>query len=105
MAPPRHKFGISLDPESLQNFERFYLSIAVFSGRKDPNADVIQIQISGLKNENWETVGRIGIYRDGQEYRELPPIKPPEPKQETIDISKDEIKEGLSDDSEDDQFL
>lgn len=100
MAPPKYSFRASIDPESFQDFERFFLNVAIFSGKKDPNADVIQIQISGLRNDNWETVSRIGVYRDEQGYRELPPLKPPAPKQEPIKLSKEEIIEGLSDDSE-----
>ncbi len=106
MPPPRDRFGASLDTESLQDFERFYLSLSIWPGTKDPNADVIQIQLSGLKNEKWETVQRFAIYRDEQGYRQLPPRPPTIQKQETIEsISKKEFKGNFSEESEDQSFL
>ena len=88
MAPPRDKFFTSLDPEAFQNVERIYLNMAIWPGTKDPNADVMQIRVTGLKNGNWEEIGRISIYKDQQGYRELPPRVPPEKQEDTEIPSK-----------------
>lgn len=66
------KFRLSLNPELFQNFERYYLSIAIWPGIKDPNADILKIQFTGLKNNNWEQIGEINLYKDKQGYKNLP---------------------------------
>jgi hypothetical protein len=104
MAPPRYKFGTTLDPESLKNFEMLYFSSAIFSGVKDPNADVIQIQISGAKNDTWETLERITLYREGKEYREIPQRQPVQKQESTEETSKEENMENLSEESEENPF-
>ena len=90
MAPPREKFGLSIDKESLQDFERYYLSVAVFSGKKDPNADVLQIRLSGVRNEKWEEIGRISLYREQQGYRQMPGLPRPstQTQQSTIEFNE-----------------
>lgn len=103
MAPPREKFFIPIDAESFQNVDRVYLNVGIWPGTKDPTADVIQVRISGLKNDSWEEIGRISIYRDGQGYRELPPRQPPEQRQEPI--SKKESTDTPTEESEDNLFL
>ena len=50
-----------------------YLTFSVWPGRKDPMAEVLTIQIRRLNNDNWETVGRLAIYRTSNgEYSQLP---------------------------------
>ena len=93
MAPPRDKFFIPLDIESLQNVERSYLNVAIWPGTKDPKADVIQIRLSALKNEEWIELGTISLYRDEQGYRKLPPRQQVEQKQETIDDLSKKVQE------------
>jgi len=85
MAPPKFNFWETLDPKVFQNYERTYLSVAVFSGKKDPTADVIRIKVTGLRNEQWETIGEIALYRDKIEYRKLPPQIQPVQKKESVD--------------------
>jgi hypothetical protein len=54
-----------------------FLSLAVWSGKSDPSAEVLTIQVRGLKDEIWETVGRLAVYRtsDGK-YSMLPERSP-----------------------------
>lgn len=56
-----------------------FLSLAVWSGKSDPSAEVLTIQIRSLKDQIWETVGRLAVYRtsDGQ-YSMLPERSPPQ---------------------------
>ena len=50
-----------------------YLSLTIWPGRKDPTAEVLTIQIRRLNNDNWETVGRLAIYRTSNgDYSQLP---------------------------------
>jgi hypothetical protein len=50
-----------------------YLSLTVWPGKKDPMAEVLTIQIRRLNNDNWETVGRLAIYRTSNgDYSQLP---------------------------------
>jgi hypothetical protein len=53
--------------------ENDYLNIAVWPGKSDPSAEVISIQLRRRDGENWETVGRLAVYRaaDGS-YSQLP---------------------------------
>ena len=110
MAPPKFKFWKSLDPKVFQDCERGYLNVAVFSGKKDPTADVIQIRVTGLKNEQWETIGSIHLYKDKIEYIELPDTPPPVQKQESKDTSdhpseeKQESKDTLDHPSEEENM-
>ena len=50
-----------------------YLTFSVWPGRKDPTAEVLTIQIRRLNNDNWETAGRLAIYRTSNgDYSQLP---------------------------------
>ena len=53
--------------------EQDYLGITVWPGKSDPTAEVITLQLRRNDGENWETVGRLAVYRspDGT-YSKLP---------------------------------
>ena len=53
--------------------ERDFLGITVWSGKTDPEAEVIVVQLRRRDGDNWETVGRLAVYRtsDGT-YSKLP---------------------------------
>ena len=53
--------------------ERDYLGITVWPGKTDPEAEVIVVQLRRRDGDNWETVGRLAVYRtsDGA-YSKLP---------------------------------
>ena len=53
--------------------EQDYLNLTVWPGKADPAAEVIVAQIRRNNGENWETVGRLALYRasDGS-YSQLP---------------------------------
>jgi len=50
-----------------------YLGITIWSGKSDPEAEVIVVQLRRREGDNWETVGRLAVYRasDGM-YSKLP---------------------------------
>lgn len=50
-----------------------FLTLAVWSGKSDPTAEVITVQIRRFSNGRWETIGRLAAYRtaDGR-YSQLP---------------------------------
>ncbi len=50
-----------------------FLSATIWSGKTDPTAEVITVQIRHPGEEGWETVGRLAVYRtaDGK-YSQLP---------------------------------
>lgn len=50
-----------------------FLSFAVWPGKSDTSAEVLTVQVRRLKEELWETVGRLAVYRtsDGR-YSMLP---------------------------------
>lgn len=50
-----------------------FLNLTVWSGKKDPQAEVITVQVRRLVGDQWETVGRLAAYRtsDGT-YSQLP---------------------------------
>ena len=56
--------------------EQDYLGVTVWPGKADPSAEVIAIQLRRRDGENWETVGRLAVYRspDGS-YSKLPEHK------------------------------
>jgi len=56
--------------------EQDYLGITVWRGKTDPTAEVIAVQIRRRKGDEWETVGRLAVYRtsDGT-YSKLPERK------------------------------
>ena len=53
--------------------EQDYLGVTVWPGKSDPAAEVITLQLRRKDGENWETVGRLAVYRssDGT-YSKLP---------------------------------
>jgi hypothetical protein len=53
--------------------EQDYLGVTVWLGKSDPTAEVITLQLRRKDGENWETVGRLAVYRssDGT-YSKLP---------------------------------
>jgi hypothetical protein len=56
--------------------EQDYLGITVWSGKTDPEAEVIVVQLRRRNGDNWNTVGRLDVYRmpDGT-YSKLPERK------------------------------
>jgi hypothetical protein len=50
-----------------------FLTLTVWFGKSDPNAEVITVQIRRNSGNQWETVGRLAAYRtsDGK-YSQLP---------------------------------
>ncbi len=56
--------------------ERDYLGVTVWPGKTDPKAEVIVVQLRRKDGDNWETVGRLAVYRtsDGA-YSKLPERK------------------------------
>jgi hypothetical protein len=71
---------IKLSPPS-QPKGRFYtrlndndfLGLTIWPGRTDPSAEVIVVQLRRREGDNWETIGRLAVYRtsDGN-YSQLP---------------------------------
>jgi hypothetical protein len=53
--------------------EQDYLGITVWPGKADPLAEVITLQLRRNEGDNWETIGRLAVYRapDGS-YSKLP---------------------------------
>jgi len=54
-----------------------YLTLTVWAGKTDPNAEVITVQIRHLEGDQWETTARMAAYRtsDGT-YSQLPERAP-----------------------------
>jgi hypothetical protein len=51
--------------------------MAVWLGKKDPNAEVLTVQIRHSTGSNWETVGRLAVYRTSEGgYSQLPERQP-----------------------------
>ncbi|PVX26624.1 MAG: hypothetical protein CW691_00835 [Candidatus Bathyarchaeum sp.] len=63
---PKARFHIRIN-------EQDYLNVTVWAGKADPAAEVIVTQIRRNTGENWETIGRLAVYRspDGS-YSKLP---------------------------------
>jgi len=63
---PKARFSVRL-----QNGD--FLTLAIWPGKSDPTAEVINIQIRHPGDEGWETTGRLAVYRtaDGL-YTQLP---------------------------------
>jgi len=53
--------------------ENDFLGMTVWQGKSDPAAEVIVVQVRRRTGDNWETVGRLAVYRtaDGV-YSKLP---------------------------------
>ena len=56
--------------------EKDYLGVTVWPGKSDPSAEVITLQLRRNEGDNWETIGRLAVYRspDGS-YSKLPDRK------------------------------
>ena len=56
-----------------------YLQIAVWAGKTDPAAEVVNVQVRHMSDGEWMTAGKLAVYRakDGS-YTQLPD-KPPTP--------------------------
>jgi len=56
-----------------------YLQIAVWAGKTDPSAEVLNVQVRHMSEGEWMTAGKLAVYRakDGS-YTQLPD-KPPTP--------------------------
>ena len=53
--------------------EQDFLGLTVWKGKTDPTAEVIVLQLRRRTGENWETVGKIAVYRNSQgAYSKLP---------------------------------
>lgn len=63
---PKGRFSTRLD-------EQNFLNLAVWPGKTDPSAEVIVVQLRRKIGDDWETVGRLAVYRssDGT-YSKLP---------------------------------
>ncbi len=66
---PKARFYTRLD-------ERDFVGLTVWAGKTDPSAEVIVVQLRRRDGENWETIGRLAVYRtsDGL-YSRLPERK------------------------------
>jgi hypothetical protein len=53
--------------------EQDYLGITFWPGKTDPAAEVIVVQLRRRDGDNWETVGRLAVYRASNgTYSKLP---------------------------------
>jgi hypothetical protein len=61
--------------------EAEFLNVSVFPTKKDPTAEVISVQINRMPRapeDNWETVGKIALYRSPEgNYSRLPDREKP----------------------------
>jgi hypothetical protein len=65
-----------------------YLQIAVWPGKSDPTAEVVNAQVRHLSGDVWETLGKLALYRskDGS-YTQLPD-RPAQSVQKSSDTGK-----------------
>jgi hypothetical protein len=53
--------------------EQDYLGLTIWQGKTDPNAEVLTVQLRRRDGDNWETVGRLAVYRSSNgTYTKLP---------------------------------
>ena len=53
--------------------EQDYLGLTIWPGKTDPTAEVIVVQLRRRDGDNWETVGRLAVYRTSNgTYSKLP---------------------------------
>ena len=69
-----------------------YLSLTVWPGKSDPAAEVLTVQVRHQSGQDWETAGRLAVYRtaDGT-YSQLPertPMSTGAAKPEPIDLTQ-----------------
>ena len=48
-----------------------FLNLAIWSGKSDPQAEVITVQIRRRSGETWETIGKLAAYRTADGRRGL----------------------------------
>lgn len=53
--------------------EQDFLGLTIWPGKTDPTAEVLVVQIRHREGDNWDTIGRLAVYRssDGM-YSKLP---------------------------------
>jgi len=62
---PKARFNTRLN-------EQDFLGLTIWTGKTDPTAEVIVVQVRRRVGENWETVGRLAAYRSPTgEYSQL----------------------------------
>ena len=53
--------------------EQDYLGLTIWQGKTDPNAEVLTVQLRRRDGDNWETIGRLAVYRSSNStYTKLP---------------------------------
>ena len=63
---PKARFSTRIDEQS-------FLNLAVWSGKTDPAAEIIVVQLRRRTGESWETLNRIAVYRTSEGiYSRLP---------------------------------
>ena len=68
--PPKASFRIRLN-------ETDNLQLAIWSGKKDPGAEVIVAKIQSRQGDDWKNIGKIAVYRSSDgEFSQLPERKP-----------------------------
>jgi hypothetical protein len=64
--PPKGRFYSKIN-------ENDFLGLTVWAGKTDPNAEVLVIQLRRRDEDNWETIGRLAVYRTSNgTYSKLP---------------------------------
>jgi hypothetical protein len=49
------------------------LGLTIWEGKADPTAEVVVVQLRRRTGDNWETIGRLAVYRTGDGiYSRLP---------------------------------
>lgn len=71
-----------------------YLSLTIWPGKSNPNAEVLTVQVRHQGEKGWETLARLAVYRtaDGK-HSQLPERTPPSSgtvKSESIDLDQPE---------------
>lgn len=55
-----------------------FLSVTIWPGKKDPNSEIIAVEVrhppeNGFGNRGWKTISRIAVYRSSSgKYKQLP---------------------------------
>jgi len=53
-----------------------FLSLSVWAGKSDPAAEVLTVQVRHYSKDQWETIGRLAVYRTAEGlYSQLPERK------------------------------
>jgi len=72
---------LSSKPQPIVRFytrinDQDFLGITVWQGKTDPTAEIIVAQVRRRSGDNWETVGRLALYRTREgAYSRLPDKK------------------------------